>query len=566
MLKFEANSPIDFMGVYVSANSGVGQRLRLETIRKRLADLPLFPVLDVLAQIAFKADKARGNNDAEALANVLLRPAHAAQAVRLIRSDTLEKYSVVSSQMAVGLALLALDVCECEEYDGEFDMQKLVYDVSDLLLALSAIMDERKITADTLILELVRMELWARVNDYDRWQELCHRIILEVLPTLSDDVDWVDAGVLIKEATGIELGDFWALTNAMATNVNGSFDMYKFPPKIPTAILDEGTIDKWTKYWSISLDEARIAAKSDILDTRLWSFSTFYERPLLNLGNGTIMVIRPWFLANKATPAGFFSTVESIIRNKWASEKDDKERSKEFLKWSRLFGKATEIMARKLVEEHIPNVGRVDEDDMEARWGKGKGCDTVLTGDNWVPIDFVYRRMSKMTTTTGDINDLAKDLNAGVVEKLQQIDDTLSRALKVEDGPSGFIYPVVVIGAPFAVNSLLLNEIDKRAEDVGMNLIGVHAKCKSPMILDLEEYWMLIETAGHHNMHPAELLNSWITSPFRVSSFRNWLLTKGPAQAPLTKRRRYAVHSMERIFGDDAVKREYEKRSKGIKP
>lgn len=568
MAKFDANSPLDFMGVYISANIGVGQKLKLETTQKRLARLPLFPVLDVLAQISFKADKARGSDDAEALAQNLLRPAHAAQAVRLIKSGRREKYHVVSSQMAVGLALLALDVCEYEEYDGEFDMQELVHDVSDLILALSALMDDQKVTTDTLIMELVRMELWARVNDYDRWHELCHRIVLEILPTLSDDVDWIDVNALIKEAAGIELGDFWALTNAMAISVNGSFDMYKFPPKIPNSVLSKEIIDKWTKHWSTGLDEARAAAKNDILDTRLWSFSAFYERPLLNLGNGIIMVIRPWFLANKATPAGFFSTIEAIIRDKWAAAKNDKERTKEFLKWSRLFGKATEIMARKLIEEHIPNVNRVDEDNMDARWpgvkgkSKSKGCDTVLLGDNWVPIDFVYRRMNKMTTTTGNINDLAKDLNAGVIEKLQQIDDTLSRALKMDGEPSGFIYPVVVVGAPFAVNGLLLNEIDRRAEKVGMNIVGTHPKCKSPMVLDLEEYWMLIETAGYHNMHPAELLEAWIASPLRVSNFRNWLVTNGPAQAPLAKRRSYADHSMERIFGEDAVKRWYEEQNK----
>lgn len=50
------DSPVDLMGVYLTPQMGIGQRLRLDTIQRELARMPLIPTLDMLAQIAFRAD------------------------------------------------------------------------------------------------------------------------------------------------------------------------------------------------------------------------------------------------------------------------------------------------------------------------------------------------------------------------------------------------------------------------------------------------------------------------------------------------------------------------------
>jgi hypothetical protein len=540
------SSPMDLIGVYLSPDIGVGQKLNIEKIRDRLSEMPLIPALNALAQIAYRADKATNEQESVELANALLRPVYATKAVALINSGGKARHFVVSSQVITGLAINALVYCQELEYEGEYDVQALVYDLGDLLLALGATTSD-ELSPDTVIMELVRLDLWARVFDHDRWYELAQRMIFEVLPALRKSPDWIDTAQMVKDATGIELGLFWALTNSMAIHVDNMPDNHRFPHYLDNGHIDNAIVDRWAQFWTIELDEARELAKEDVKDAHLWSFSAFYEYPLLHLHGDSTFVIRPWFLAMKATPIGFFSAIERIIRE---TAKDDDDRKHIFLKWSRLFGEATELMGRTLIDEYAASLPRIDEDEIKTKWtGKGKVCDVVFTGDDWVALDFVYRRIKKETATTGDINDLAIDLERGVVEKLSQIDNTLVRGLAADGEPSGSIYPLVVVGAPFSVNGLLLNEVDKQATTSGLKVIAENKKCKPPLIIDMAEFWLLLETAEYNKLTPAQLIEMWLQSPLRVSGFRNWLVTSGPKQAPIKGDRRYKQHALKHLFG-----------------
>src|SRR5471030_1475356 len=99
---------MDLIGVYLNPQIGVGQLLNLATIQKRLQILPLSRTLEVLAQVAFRADKAVSQVDSVNLAQVLLRPVYADKAIKMINSKSRERYFVVASQIVVGLALHAL--------------------------------------------------------------------------------------------------------------------------------------------------------------------------------------------------------------------------------------------------------------------------------------------------------------------------------------------------------------------------------------------------------------------------------------------------------------------------
>jgi hypothetical protein len=68
--------------------------------------------------------------------------------------------------------------------------------------------------------------------------------------------------------------------------------------------------------------------------------------------------------------------------------------------------------------------------------------------------------------------------------------------------------------------------------------------------MDLGEFWLLLEAAGAQKVHPAELLEHWISSPLAMTSFRNWLVTAGPGRAPQVAGRRYRVHALSELFGD----------------
>ena len=49
-------NPMDFMAIYLTPEVGVGSRMSVETIDRRLAGLPLVPVLNLLSQINYRAD------------------------------------------------------------------------------------------------------------------------------------------------------------------------------------------------------------------------------------------------------------------------------------------------------------------------------------------------------------------------------------------------------------------------------------------------------------------------------------------------------------------------------
>ena len=129
--------------------------------------------------------------------------------------------------------------------------------------------------------------------------------------------------------------------------------------------------------------------------------------------------------------------------------------------------------------------------------------------------------ISHATATTGGIDDLAKDLGAGVVDKLVQIDATISRGLASDGAPTSGVYPLVVIGAPFPNNGLAVNEIDRLLDLRKPQAIGVHSAVRQPMYMDLSEFSMLCELAGDLQVHPAQLVGQWVDSPMHLTSIHN---------------------------------------------
>ena len=347
----------------------------------------------------------------------------------------------------------------------------------------------------------------------------------------------------LEGGAGLPLELFWALTTTFAVAVANDPGSYRFPKYTETDHVDNADVDRWDRFWSTSIAEAKTAAQTDLAGG-VWLFNTFYNTPLLEVSDNTRMVIRPWFLANKATPTGYYGAVERLL-----------DADVDTARWGRLFGKAVEELGRTLVDEHCQSAELLaDEDAIRAAWGEGKACDMVILGEDWLAIDFVHRRISRETGTTGDFTWLAKDLRIGVIDKLTQIDATLARGVKADGPPTGKMYPLVVLGAPFPVNGLVLNEIDRMLEDADPEVIGVEMeRCAAPIIMDIGEFWMLLEVAENHGAAPTSLLRDWLSSNLGIVSFRNWLVTAGPGQPPVpSEHRRYARHARLHLFGKES--------------
>ena len=205
------------MGIYLTSGLGICTSLDIERIRKRLSRLPLVPVLNVLAQIAYQLDKAKTLDNEVLLAKQILKPKQAKKAILLLRAD--KRYHIMSSHVVSLLALNALIHCRDGDEDASIDLT----DIGKLLFALGEIVNAsaKNMSLDDALVELVRTELWFQRNDFDRWYELACRLIFEVLPQLKAEGSkkWLDSKALSEQATGIDLETFWAITLAAGLSV-----------------------------------------------------------------------------------------------------------------------------------------------------------------------------------------------------------------------------------------------------------------------------------------------------------------------------------------------------------
>jgi hypothetical protein len=538
---------LDLSGFYLSPMHGVGQQMRVETIRNRLASIPLKDTLSLLAQLIQYADKDRRVlRDPKLIKDILPEP-FATKAIDALRAN---KYAVLyTSQVVTALALNTLIYSSPEPI--EISDEDLNHEIGMLILALAGVIESYHVSPDEMPLEIMRTDLWARLSDFDNWAEVLHRIVTEIYPTLKSVKGWIDIDKLTMKTVGMTTDLFRALTaaSAIVANAGSASDLaYMFPRNFSNAIVKKDSLDKWINFYSNSLETAKKLAEQDVQDVRCWTFTTLYDRPLVQVYPSNHYLMRPWFLMNKATPLGFFSDIERMLR----------ESNQNTGRWSEIFGRAVEGFGRKVIEENINSNARllIDEVAICKAWGKGsvgtsKTCDVVIIDNDWLAIDFVFHRVKKETATNGDLNDLADDLAKTVVNKLQQIDQTLQRGL-IKETPKDDIYSIIVVGAPFSSNGLIMNLIDKMVDDSEAKIIGKDKRCRMPMVLDLEEFWLLMEISKAESKSPAQVLKMWIESSLKTTSFRNWAITNRIGQSKLSrnnKRRGYAAHSMQMIFG-----------------
>ena len=530
---------MDLIRVYATPGThGVGRRLNGDTIDRKLADLPVGPTIDLLAQIAYRADSARTVEENRELARQSLRPADADRYEAV--TTTNPNVALLSPQIVLGLASRALVHCAGPYRDmGAEDIPML----TELILALGGVAEDS--TDDRLVLEFTRLGLFFKLNDLDWWYELAHRLLFDVLPALDCDQEATTRDV-IEQHSGLTLEIFAAFTTAVGVAITNQPHLHRFPIALSDSVISEADQLRWIDLWAIELDDTREKAERDIQGGFTWSFGAFFDRPLLRVDD-RVVALRPHFVANKGTPSGLYDLVERLTR---ASEGDTNA-------WSARWGRAMESLARSLLGETLPETPILhDEAAIRAKWGKGKACDCVLLEEAWVGLDFVKRRFRTVTRTVGDLDDLQLDIRRAVVDKLLQIDASLGRGVAVEGMPNGGLMPVVVVGEPFPTNGLLLAEIDDLLAEEETLVIG-HDQCHHPLVIDLAEFWKLILLSEQHGRPVNEFLKAWLRSPLGVAPFRDWLVTEGPGQ-PALAGRRYGAHARRTLFERDAPASELE--------
>lgn len=509
-------NPIDLMQVFVTPSMGVGQRLGMDKIDARLSALPLRLVMELLGQANCHADQSINRQDRQReLADRFFPPAFHRRLHELL--DANPNFVPVSSQVVANLAVRALVVCPDRDYVPE-EVDDTARVLGALTLALAEYVMEGAQNEKDLALAVARMALYFRLNDLSSWYEVARRLLFETLPSLAGHADYVDADAVCRAEYGLDLELLWALTVAFGTAARTNTDFYLVPQQIQGGVLDDDTLARWSRVWTKPLEESRTLAQTDLAAGTWWSFSSFFDHPVIAITPDRGVAVRPAFLAQKATPAGMFW----VVRNAFVAAGGDHER------WARLFGIAVETLARQLITELAPGAELLADDDaVRARWGHGKVCDTVLFGRTWVAIDFVHRQLTKASASTGDFDDLARDLRLASVDKLEQIDEALQRGLAIESAPDAII-PLVVVGAPFPTSPLVMKHIE---EALGSRqVIGSNPTCTPPAVMDLSEFHVLLQVAGAQDRDIAEVLHEWLASDMGRDSFRSWLTTDGPGR------------------------------------
>jgi hypothetical protein len=281
-------------------------------------------------------------------------------------------------------------------------------------------------------------------------------------------------------------------------------------------------------------------AHPDLAGAGGWSFTAFYEQPILRASDALRFTPRSHFLVEKASPTGMFWAIDRARR---LAGNDDHQA------WARLFGKAVEVRGHKVVADHVQDPSRLlDEDALKTGWpptkSNPKTSDLLVRyPDAWLAIDFVHRSPTRASLATGAYADLVKDIERAVLEKLLQIDDTLARCLGGASLPQpSRLFPIVVIGAAFPSGPLVAIAVSKELEARSLCVTGADARCRRPSVLDLFELRILVDAAAATGTTLPGLLDSWIRSSLEATSLRSWLATEGSPQA-LYSRTRHAPGS-----------------------
>lgn len=510
---------MDLMSVYLSPSLGVGQRLNLDTIDRRLRRLPLERTLALLSQINFDLDQPLDPALQHRVTQELFRPPVRRQALQKLADP---RFVVASPQTLLNLALRALRECPI---DGEDDVpdERLRHQLGDLILGL-ADHTSRDSAAGTLeesiALEIVRLELFFRTHDLSSWLEVTDRLLFDCLPTMKEHPDFIDLDRLSTEVWGMSLSRFWALTTAFGMVAHTDRSSVTLNKRIFGGNVSDDEVERWAEAWSIDLDQAQDLATTDLAAGGWWSFRTFYASPVLQLRNGALISLRPAFVAMKAiAPMMFWA-----VRDPYVAAGGD------HLRLSRFFGAGVEEVGRRLVAQHFDREALVDESEVPVRWGNGSACDLTILGRRWIAIDFVFHQVTKRAAVDGNFGDLMKDVEKVAIKKAVQIDRTLVRALVYEPRPSEII-PLIVVGAHFPNNPILTDHIERALRAEEPEVLFSIPECRRPAVIDLAELHFGLRVASALERDFGDLLSSWLDSNLYSSSFRNWLVTYGPAHS-----------------------------------
>jgi hypothetical protein len=518
-------SQTDFVGVYLTASMGVGQRLHLATIDERLRTLPLDRAIVLLSEMSCRAAKASDVTDPQSqikLAQQVFPTSFLSAAEPLLRRQV-PRTAALSPQVVVLLGIRLLSVSPCASTRARVIEQtdpQLARALGALCLAFSDHVDTGALTAETTTVELLRLGLFYGRSQHAAWLTLAYRLFFEELPQTESAIDPLTA---FQSSTGVTLERFWAIT-VMQGALAASSPQSPLPASMESTAVTAEDIGAWCSLMFISIEDARIAARYDMSKPIGWSMTAVWKRPVIELASGVGRSLRGELIQMQAEPAQLFWHVRDVLVANGTPHQT----------WSNLYGQAVERLGLRLLTEHLPAGLVKDESALVQEWsiptGAKRADAAVVDAGSLVVIDFVSRQFTAATTSTGDFDSLVNDVGKAVVDKLQQIDSTLAYAVASDALWTAF-YPLVVTAGPFPTSPLIDVVVEKQLQPLDLKVIGVGPRCRPWMVMDLASFLLLLRIASLSRRTIAAVLDEWQGSALSRHEFWQWAFRNGPAQS-----------------------------------
>lgn len=514
--------PKDLLVPYMSPGDIGLSSLPLSAIDDGLQSIPLDAALTILARLADYADRLAGSSEGQAKIAETFLPYPFNERAKAENRRT--GHAVIASQLALLLARRALATCsQPDSYEWDDGrLARTAHLLGVLTLVLVSTLGVAQ-TPEETALDISRAQHFSmRTSKWDF--EDAHEVLFKALPEVpgASDLDQI-----VHDRLGVTLRSLWAvaaLTGMAFANEKQSIVqpiLNSIEPHLKQAFLD---------LWSLSPAAARAAWTSGDTTSTPWDLSAFYKKPMIDFGpHGAC--------ANIYTPVrtAFMVGKAQLADTLWIAADLMPEASRRTLLSHT--GVAFESTVRRRIQCRFTESQLLTEDDLKARrpaTDGGRVCDlVVLYPRDWVAFEFVRHTLTRRTLTVGDYADLMKDLRAGAVEKLGQIDETIWRLL-ADHGMSkpARVFSVVVIGGQLSINPITWEAILSALAEQRPKSLTVDRRCMRPVILDLVDLRLAFAATDQLTKTLPQVLAEFIASALAAMPFAIWLADAYPQVDP----------------------------------
>lgn len=328
----------------------------------------------------------------------------------------------------------------------------------------------------------------------------------------------------VERAYGVTLEELWrVLVIEWIRASTGKGTIPRIDGPWPSQEMSEDRYDLARRSIRQDVAALRTLIEADVSSGSVWQYTAFRNRPVTRTSNDVDLALRPAFVGEKATLTGMFHLVGLAYRQEFGES--------QYGSYAGEIGMAVDRRCRELIVQATQEPARVmweDELRATATDGSRKTCDAIwVLKKRWVAMDFVHRQPTLAAQATGDLSDLARELQLSVVDKLHQVDETLQRALAqvadLEVDRPTEVLPVIVNGAGSAISGVVESVLATSLKTELWRAIGRDLRVLKPAVIGLDDLERAAALASTKKTNFGSLLASWRRSSLSGASFSYWL-------------------------------------------